>query len=571
MNGPLRNKQGCWTCRLRKKKCDETHPQCSTCETLHITCYGYGPRPEWMDGGEKEKAIANNIKETVKRNSRRKGRLAASLSQLQDRYRSQKAVQPAPKTRLRLPEPSPGGPTANPIQSNSPDTLINSSPEPVQQDHSADHVMHVATLSSSESNLLMHFLDYVFPLQYPLYKPRIAEGGRGWLLPLLMRSKPLFHAALGVSAYHRETMLLTESRNAQCIKAIAEQEKHLERCLKEFRESLEAVGRWIHQSCPKDGLGILSTSVQLIFFDLFAGCGESWQIHLKAACTFYLECYKSRRKQNQMNLSSEPSNTHLGHEFAAFDGPSEDLALHTFMSGVVIWLDIISSITAGQSPRLLSVHASFISPSSPIKLDSIMGCENWAMNLLGCVSALHGSRTQALQSGTFDPLEFQRQADELRERVRQGLTENFLRLLGLSEQPPSEIYGSTISPSKATTRIFALTASVYLRMVVSGVYEGADTDADLDEVMVILQTKVRTEILHALICPLYLLGCAARPQDEDFFRAVFSSLPVLDPSLEHRAKLLPLLEETWQARKTSACPWTWQENIRLSQCNLLLI
>ena len=72
MSGPLRSKQGCWTCRLRKKKCDEGRPKCSTCESLSITCYGFGPKPDWMDNGEKERAVANSLKEIVKHTSRHK-------------------------------------------------------------------------------------------------------------------------------------------------------------------------------------------------------------------------------------------------------------------------------------------------------------------------------------------------------------------------------------------------------------------------------------------------------------------------------------------------------------------
>jgi hypothetical protein len=72
MSGPLRTKQGCWTCRLRKKKCDERRPHCSTCEALSITCYGFGPKPDWMNNGEKKRAVANSFKEIVKHTSRRK-------------------------------------------------------------------------------------------------------------------------------------------------------------------------------------------------------------------------------------------------------------------------------------------------------------------------------------------------------------------------------------------------------------------------------------------------------------------------------------------------------------------
>jgi hypothetical protein len=112
MSGPLRSKQGCWTCRLRKKKCDEKHPFCSTCESLTITCYGYGSKPEWMDNGEKEKEIAHAIKQVVKHTSRRKGRLGTSINQLQKRYGDKKTepsvVRIAPKSIGASSSSSPG-------------------------------------------------------------------------------------------------------------------------------------------------------------------------------------------------------------------------------------------------------------------------------------------------------------------------------------------------------------------------------------------------------------------------------------------------------------------------------
>jgi hypothetical protein len=85
MSAALRSKQGCWTCRLRKKKCDERRDICSTCESLTITCYGYGNKPDWMDNGEKERAMANSIKQIVKHTSRRKatGRLGILKAKFQ--------------------------------------------------------------------------------------------------------------------------------------------------------------------------------------------------------------------------------------------------------------------------------------------------------------------------------------------------------------------------------------------------------------------------------------------------------------------------------------------------------
>ena len=90
MHSLLRSKHGCWTCRIRRKKCDETSPICLTCESLCITCHGYGPKPEWMDNGEKEKAMSHDIKQIVKLTSRRKGRsrLESAITKLQEQYYS---------------------------------------------------------------------------------------------------------------------------------------------------------------------------------------------------------------------------------------------------------------------------------------------------------------------------------------------------------------------------------------------------------------------------------------------------------------------------------------------------
>jgi hypothetical protein len=97
MSAALRSKQGCWTCRLRKKKCDERRDVCSTCQSLTITCYGYGSKPDWMDNGDKERAMANSIKQIVKRTSRRKatGRLGLLTAKFQ------KHVNPGPEQTQR--------------------------------------------------------------------------------------------------------------------------------------------------------------------------------------------------------------------------------------------------------------------------------------------------------------------------------------------------------------------------------------------------------------------------------------------------------------------------------------
>ncbi|KAF7328044.1 Zn(2)-C6 fungal-type domain-containing protein [Mycena kentingensis (nom. inval.)] len=66
------SKGGCWTCRLRRKKCDENREgdSCHTCIRLTIECLGWGPkRPEWM----RDKAAVERYKADIKAQLTRAG------------------------------------------------------------------------------------------------------------------------------------------------------------------------------------------------------------------------------------------------------------------------------------------------------------------------------------------------------------------------------------------------------------------------------------------------------------------------------------------------------------------
>lgn len=115
----------------------------------------------------------------------------------------------------------------------------------------------------------MHFVDIVFPLQYPMYRPNVMEGGRGWLLSLLLRTKPLYHASLALSAYHRGTVLLAASLRGCSAVSTVSQEKHLAICLSEFQQAIKDVGHWVSKTCPSNGLGLMACVLQLLFFEVF--------------------------------------------------------------------------------------------------------------------------------------------------------------------------------------------------------------------------------------------------------------------------------------------------------------
>ncbi len=77
-----RSSNGCWTCRLRRKKCDEQRPVCNECLALHISTCNYGDKPAWMDGGVNKEAMAEQIKNEVKQQApyRRRSKLESAAN-----------------------------------------------------------------------------------------------------------------------------------------------------------------------------------------------------------------------------------------------------------------------------------------------------------------------------------------------------------------------------------------------------------------------------------------------------------------------------------------------------------
>lgn len=60
-----RSRSGCFTCRLRRKKCDEGKGQCKACKHLGLKCEY--KRPMWWSNNEQRKQQKENIKNKIKR------------------------------------------------------------------------------------------------------------------------------------------------------------------------------------------------------------------------------------------------------------------------------------------------------------------------------------------------------------------------------------------------------------------------------------------------------------------------------------------------------------------------
>jgi hypothetical protein len=115
----------------------------------------------------------------------------------------------------------------------------------------------------------MHYLDHVFPLQFPLYQPSAVAGGRGWLLSMLAHTKPLHHAALSLAAYHRQSLFCPSIQDLQrgCLDTEALQQQRVI-TIRELRQHLEGVSWQPTKRSLIDNIDLLCCMALLISLEV---------------------------------------------------------------------------------------------------------------------------------------------------------------------------------------------------------------------------------------------------------------------------------------------------------------
>lgn len=218
---------GCWTCKLRHRKCDLQIPACRECTDRRLPCHGYGPKPAWMDGSAAEHQELDRIKKGVKLYLKklRRGQQNRSLGR-------DAAVRSLPERRNQV--QTPPAPGATELSSLSPDSLpetalthgydgigpletlvdagsgLTATRSSIQESRAAQPVSpsHNPTspyvLYPRLASLIMYYLDHVFVWQFPYYQFKSSLGNRGWLLTCLSNRGSLSHAALALSTLHRD-------------------------------------------------------------------------------------------------------------------------------------------------------------------------------------------------------------------------------------------------------------------------------------------------------------------------------------------------------------------------------
>ncbi|OBT77635.1 hypothetical protein VF21_03718 [Pseudogymnoascus sp. 05NY08] len=511
----------------------------------------YGPKPEWMDGKRREKDMAETIRRVVKETTAEKKRIAMKRRPQQQQQSNGSTNQAVAK------EPTHPAPPAQTDRSDGwGGRAMNRVPPLIATDPPLSDYSVVP--GEVDTELLMHYLDYVFPLQFPIYKPSVITGGRGWLLSILTTTKPLYYAAISLAAYHRQSMICRNSASKDCGLDLESLERQYARALSELRQYLEKIGGKNEGRSQVENIDVLSCLVMLISLEMFKGDARNWRMHLSAAALLVPDIKREERVAESASLSSE-------YQSALF-----------FFGGMVGWYDILSCSTTGAPP--FSKCECITDALGYIFLDKIMGCENWAMLLIMDIAFLDDWKRNLQISAQLSMRELVTRATHIERRLEDGIRDNSSRLSQLTNHSIPSILGTRVhEPTHLVlliTRIFACSALVYLDVVVSGAYpDMPEIRENVSRTIEAFRAMPEIAMTNSLTWPYCIAGCMAIEEEQMFFRGLAVSSDGDAPTFGNFSKALPIIEECWRLRREEKWhqPVDWRTAMNSLGTSVLLV
>lgn len=602
----IRSSDGCWTCRLRRKKCDEHRPICISCATLEIDCLYSEVKPDWMDGGEQQKERAEILKAEVKRHAgyRREKRYMQGIEDgLGELEMAEDNVDDSqvPDSEARDRSSTDSGRDFSSIASATPPESVSniSSNAPEPHDHHSElrwqamgnlitprsylaasspgTPTSIATLSFEERELTMAmlYLDYVFPFLFPFYRPPLIDSGRGWLLVLLSRNKALFHTALSLASYFFSVSLKNVSGVHDTCKVhnAEELEKQQDLALRELQHDMAALNRRGYKTSLVDTSRVMASIVQLMNFEVAVfNNGNRWQIHLDAASELFGQII-------DFDGSSEPHGPlgwsgvleMLGPRFIHVKGQRQpwisDQASLRFFTATLLFADVLGSTSLEQAPRLQRWHQHLLTPceeveeqgEAHIQLERFVGVQNWVVIAIGEIAALAAWKKEMKKANSLSITQLVSRASAIEKMVRS-------RTFAMSKpgQPGDASHGALDSliqyhphmldghaPPRVTnthTLIWAQAALTYLNVVVSGWQPGSqEIRESVDITLHTFAQIVDPAVIRLMSWPFCVTGCLAAPDQEHLFREMVMQLGTLQAFGTIREALV-IMEQVWSNR-----------------------
>ncbi|KAG7102009.1 Trichothecene biosynthesis transcription regulator TRI10 like protein [Verticillium longisporum] len=402
--------------------------------------------------------------------------------------------------------------------------------------------------SYEESELLMYYLDRIFPMQYTHYSNR--KWGRGWLFWLLNKNGPLYKAALSLAALHKHSLMC----------AVNEDLRHNDVLLEYHTSALRGLQDFIGQpqgyavfKDDEDFIEVIACGSALISFEVFRGGKGDWQPHLQATTAI----------MKTMDLSRLAF--HASGRIESFVSSSArerrgiDAAL-SFHAPVLLWMDLLACASTGNVPFL--PYETWLQMEG-FDMTKIMGCQNWVMKAIGDLAVLE-ERKVSLKGQTEDALlDWIGRARKIGDELEAGME-------GL------DLRDEANNPASHVTRIFATAALVqlYATRASLALSEPAEGQRSVARVIGEIRRMPRATLsIRQLTWPICVVGSMAAPHQQAFFEDLVSEVLVeSDASFGNCRTVNEIIRQCWDHRNLHPGQhWDWRRAMAdMGICALLI-
>jgi C6 transcription factor Pro1 len=520
-----------------------------------------------MDGGVRQEEMAEQLKREVKEKARRRhGSRAVSVAEATTTTTTGESIV--------LPQGLPKD-LAIPIRD-----LLNATPdihhgiEPCPQastiwpQRGADCTLtgkgarENIAFGRSDTILFMFYLEHLLPFLFPFYRPSLLQGGRAWILEMMISSPVVRQATLCQSSYFFS--LAGGTGNGDVVwETVLRQTRDAFGVLRQSLQVIDGSGVTEHLH---GAVRIMASIMQVQRFEIAVLSFNNCQAHLNAALALFRQLLDSPGAVEPAEPGSNfnavinllgPSSWILPAQ--SVQVPSAEQAAFCFSSTLLIFDDIIASTVLQEQPRLYEYHRSLLGnidgTDPPINLEAVVGCQNWALLLIGEIAVLDAWKQRCKRAGNLDVMELVHRATAVKDSLEAYLTRletdpviipkegsSLLDVLTADYCPPS-------SQSSLVTRVWAHAARIYLLVVVSG-WQPASIDVryHVGRIVELLTRKISPPaLLRTMVWPFCVAGCLAEPAQEAHLRGMVDALQ--PPSVFGTVrKALEIMENVWRNR-----------------------
>ncbi|KAL6297859.1 fungal-specific transcription factor domain-containing protein [Sparassis latifolia] len=611
--GAVRAKSGCYTCRIRRKKCDEqpnTEGACQTCVRLRLQCLGFGAkRPDWMRENNSVTELREKIKTFLASQGMIKGHSGSGpraseqepqMLVLVDNLRASPSSPPTPTLSASSSDghrPHNGLATSfvrdgshyPPMQ---PEPPYSASRLPAGGSSSAQHAQQqtVSTYLSPASSSTPFSAYYNFTyddedlndttsptgpvipptlngyalpiaaehsdmIQYylqnvlPIQYLLADSSISAFMLRLLQESSSARDAACALSSLHLQCVRFPSRAHSSDVTAI----------FRRIESTLSSKSRY-NEGDAMAGLHIVSTF-------LFTGGRGAWMPYLDIASQFVDSVLTNPR----------------------FYGPEEVLRRCSestrFIIKTTMWFDVLASVTTQQVPRFLATYRQLFGRSGAyiddplasapeISMLPVMGCENHIVLAIAEISSLaHWKESHRARGCLSVPRLVERGVD----------IENRYLSASAGAYAPPDPSSLAADPDVAARRqltndIFRASARVYLHTVLSGDFPSCpEIIAGVAETIECLRRvpthlpAVSRGVVRSVVFGICICGCLTDdPRHRAFLLKMLESQQ--GESVGNVSEVRKLMEDVWARRECNqGGPVNWRDVMRESQRDLLLL